>query len=324
VLCYSRQLYIEFTRSEKFEDFIRCHQNAFRYFDGLVPKECWYDNLASAVTERMNSLIKFNARFLAYMGHHAIRPHACNPARGNEKGRVEDGVKYVRSSFWAGREFKSFADICQQANDWRDNFANRREHRSTRKIPALMFEQEEKKALRPMNSHPYDTDEIFTRVVPPQFVITYETNRYSAPWTLVGMPVTVRTDDRSIRMYYHDKLVAGHERSYEKNKTFIKDQHSAGLAERKPGANAAGWKLSAIKQIGTNIALYLDLLKSGQRSLKHETSRLMALATIYGNKTVNDACGELLARGIVGSANLSHRERTRGREHTACLTRGMR
>lgn len=108
VLCYSRLLYIEFTRSEKFEDFIRCHENAFRYFGGLVPVECWYDNLASAVTQRMGPLVRFNSRFLEYVGHHAIRPHACNPARGNEKGRVEDGVKYIRSSFWAGRRFVDF------------------------------------------------------------------------------------------------------------------------------------------------------------------------------------------------------------------------
>jgi transposase len=65
VLCHSRYMYIEFTKSEKFEDFIRGHEHAFRFFGG-VPKECWYDNLTSAVTDRLGSLIKFNARFLAY------------------------------------------------------------------------------------------------------------------------------------------------------------------------------------------------------------------------------------------------------------------
>lgn len=69
VLCFSRLLYIEFTRSEKFESFIKCHENAFKYFGG-VPRECWYDNLGSAVTERMGQLIKFNSRFMSYMGHH--------------------------------------------------------------------------------------------------------------------------------------------------------------------------------------------------------------------------------------------------------------
>lgn len=114
VLCYSRLTYIEFTRSERFEDFIRCHENAFTYFGG-VPKECWYDNLATAVQDRYGGMVKFNPRFFAYMGHHGISPHACNPARGNEKGRVESGVKFIRSHFWSGRVFKDFDDICLQS-----------------------------------------------------------------------------------------------------------------------------------------------------------------------------------------------------------------
>ena len=133
VLCYSRLLYIEFTRSEKFEEFIRCHEASFHYFTG-VPKQCWYDNLATAVTERAGSLIRFNARFMAYMGHHSIRPHACNVARGNEKGRVEGLIKYIRSNFWAGRTFKDFDDLNAQAVAWRDQIANQREHRTTRRV----------------------------------------------------------------------------------------------------------------------------------------------------------------------------------------------
>ena len=59
VMAFSRMIYVEFTRSEKFEDFVRGHENAFRYFGG-APRECWYDNLASAVSDRMGGLIRFN------------------------------------------------------------------------------------------------------------------------------------------------------------------------------------------------------------------------------------------------------------------------
>src|SRR3990167_1970586 len=108
----------------------------------------------------MGSLIRFNSRFMAYMGHHGIRPHACNPARGNEKGRVEDGVKLIRNNFWSGREFKDMADLHAQATVWMNGFCNEREHRSTRKMPRLHFEAEEKIALLPLNPHFYDTDEV--------------------------------------------------------------------------------------------------------------------------------------------------------------------
>ena len=180
VLAHSRLIYVEFTRSEKFEEFIRCHENAFKYIGG-VTRECWYDNLATAVTERVGALIKFNARFMTYMGHHHTRPHACNVARGNEKGRVEDLIKYIRMNFWPARKFKDFADLNQQAADWRDTIANQREHRSTRQIPRLHFERDEKSQLMPLNPHRYDTDEILSRVVPSDFHVLYETNVHHHP-----------------------------------------------------------------------------------------------------------------------------------------------
>jgi transposase len=304
VLCHSRLLYIEFTQSEKFEEFIRCHENAFRFFGGLVPQECWYDNLRSAVTERMGSLVRFNSRFLAYMGHHGIRPHACNPARGNEKGRVEGGVKLIRSSFWPARKFKDFEDLCRQGNQWRDETANQREHRATRKIPALHFESEEKKCLRPMNPYPYDTDEVFPRVVPPTFHIAYDTNQYSVPWTLVGMSVTLRVNSREISVFYNERFVTRHDRCYKKQQTISRAEHSEGLLARKPGGTREGWQLHAVKSLGLRMGDYLNLLKSGRRSIRNEVARILALATVYGEVELHEVASELLDRGIIGVENL--------------------
>ena len=269
-----------------------------------MPLEIWYDNLATAVTERMGRLVRFNARFLAYLGHHGIRPHACTPARGNEKGRVEDGVKFVRSSFWAGRSFKSFEDLGEQASKWRDEFANRREHRSTRKVPALHFEAAEKPVLRPMNPHVYDTAEVLSRVVPPGFMITYETNRYSVPWTLVGLTLTVRANDQVVEFYYQDKRVAWHLRSYERHQIFESRSHFKELLERKPGVTRESWQIAAIKNIGPAMPDYLNLVRAGHRSMRNEVSKILALATIYGDRAVNDACKSLLSNSIIGVENL--------------------
>jgi transposase len=304
VLCHSRLIYIEFTRSEKFEEFIRCHENAFKFFGDRVPLEIWYDNLRSAVTERMGSLIRFNSRFLAYLGHHGIRPHACNPAKGNEKGRVESGVKMVRDSFWAGREFKDFEDLGKQANVWRDEIANRREHRSTKKIPALHFETVEKPLLRQTNPHAYDTTEVLSRVVPPTFLIAYESNRYSVPWTLVGLTLTVRASDQALEFFYHERPVAWHVRSYDKHQIFESREHFKALLERKPGVTREGWQIAAVKNIGPAMIKYLDLIRVGHRSMRNEVSRVLALATIYGDKNVNSACESLLQNGIIGVENL--------------------
>jgi transposase len=304
VLCHSRLLYVEFTRSEKFEEFIRCHENAFKYFGNLVPDECWYDNLKTAVIDRMGKLVRFNARFLAYMGHHGIRPYACNPARGNEKGRVESAVKYVRSSFWAGREFKDFDDVTEQARHWLDTTANKRVHYSTRKVPILSFECEEKNKLRPMNPNEYDTDEIITRVVAPNFHIVYDTNKYSVPWTLVGLSITVRVNNELIKFFYNEQKICEHVRKYTKYQMITTPDHLKGLLERKPGALRSNWQLNSLKGMAPEIKKYMDLTRSGSRSVKSEVARLIALITVYGEEAVSKACGELLKISVMGVENL--------------------
>ncbi len=304
VLCYSRLTYIEFTRSERFEDFIRCHENAFTYFGG-VPKECWYDNLATAVQDRYGGVVKFNPRFFAYMGHHGISPHACNPARGNEKGRVENGVKFIRSHFWSGRSFKNFDDLCMQSMLWRDQYLNLREHRVTRRIIKNQFESEEKATLRKVNELKFETDEVISKVIGPDFHFVFETNKYSVPWTLVSLTVTIRINAKSLKAYYHEKYVAGHERSYLKNKVFTNPKHQEGLLSRKPGAKVQDdVRILAVKKLGDGVRQYYESLRASSRSLRFEINRLLALSTVYGVESLNQACLELLKDGIIGIDNL--------------------
>ena len=303
VLAYSRMIYVEFTRSERFEEFIRCHENAFRFFGG-VPRECWYDNLTTAVSDRMSGMVRFNARFMAYMAHHGTRPHACNVARGNEKGRVEDLIKYIRMNFWGGRSFSDFDDLTKQVFIWRNQTANQREHRTTRRVVRILFESDEKPKLLALNPVPYDTDEIFSRSVTSDFHLQYETNRYSVPWTLVGMTITVRVNHLELKVYYNEKFICSHERSYLKNKVFTTEAHRTGLLERKPGATRETWQLGYVKSLGPKMAEYVEIVRQGPRSLKYELSRLVALVTVYGEAMVLGACGECLGSGIVGVDNL--------------------
>ena len=58
---HSRMLYVEFTHSQSFETFARCHQHAFQVLGG-VARECWYDNLLTAVAEHDGRLVRFQPR----------------------------------------------------------------------------------------------------------------------------------------------------------------------------------------------------------------------------------------------------------------------
>ncbi len=114
VEAHSRMLYVEFTHSQTFETFVRCHLHAFATLGG-VARECWYDNLLTVVAEHVGTLVRFNPRFLAFARECGFFPRACNPAAGWEKGKVErGGVGYVRQNFWSLRHFTDLADVNRQ------------------------------------------------------------------------------------------------------------------------------------------------------------------------------------------------------------------
>ena len=135
VLCYSRQLYVEFTVSQTMEHFLACHQNAFAAFGG-VPARIMVDNLKSAVLKHgVGEAPVFNPRYLDFAKYHGFGISACGVAKGNEKGRVENGVGYVKKNFLAGAELPDFAALGPAARIWLDTIANVRIHGESRQKP---------------------------------------------------------------------------------------------------------------------------------------------------------------------------------------------
>lgn len=77
-----------------------------------------YDNLKSAVIERQGDAIRFNATLLAFANHHRFEPRPVAVARGNEKGRVERAIRYVRDNFLAARTITDLETLNQEAEAW--------------------------------------------------------------------------------------------------------------------------------------------------------------------------------------------------------------
>ncbi len=218
--------------------------------------------------------------------------------KGNEKGRVEDAIKYLRTNFWPGRTFRDLADLNAQAQAWRDTLANQREHRVTRKIPALLV-SEERPVLLPLGE-PYDTDEVRSVVVPPNFRVAFDGNRYSVPWRLVGKPLTLRADAETVTLWYGSHRVARHARCWRRGLEIVLPAHADGLLATKPGAQVH-WQVEAVQALGPAARQYLQLIQAGTRSLKAELDHLLLLTTLYGPVAVEAALAACLAQAIVGS-----------------------
>src|SRR5271170_7712456 len=117
VLSYSRQIFLHFFLDARMESFLRGHVAAFEAWQG-VPRVLLYDNLKSAVLERHGDAIRFHPTLLSLAGHYRYEPRPVAVARGNEKGRVERAIRYVRDAFFAARTFADLDDLNVQAEAW--------------------------------------------------------------------------------------------------------------------------------------------------------------------------------------------------------------
>src|SRR5258707_10978413 len=77
VECHSRKLFVEFTHSQSFETFVRCHIHAFQSMTGIA-REMWYDNLATAVAEHDGNLVHIYTAFLPFDSEYSFLPRACH------------------------------------------------------------------------------------------------------------------------------------------------------------------------------------------------------------------------------------------------------
>lgn len=149
VLGYSRLLWMRFFERQDSRALFEGLEQAFAFFGG-VPREILFDQMRSVVVadERFSGgrLIE-NPEFFRFARHWGFRVRACRPYRARTKGKVERPIRYVRGSFFYGRQFASDGDLNEQTASWLDEVANTRHHRTTQERPIDRFERIERAAL---------------------------------------------------------------------------------------------------------------------------------------------------------------------------------
>jgi len=302
--CYSRYLYLEFTLSQAMGTFLRCMERALRFFGGVAAADI-FDNMKTVVLSHTPQATVFNHRFLEYARARGFSVVACNVRRGNEKGRVERPIGFVRSRFWPGRRFADLLELNMQATSWRDQVANHRVHEVTGKVPALVFQHEEKARLKPMPETAFDADDLDSMTVTKSFRVSFDRNRYSVPWRLHGQSVVVRANDDAVAVFLGTKQVAAHRRSWGIGEDIEHPSHKDGLVEQKPRA-AAGTLPPGLVGLGPTGTAYFKIFAAGQRSLKRENERLVFLVELFGETATRDAMAEVMATGHVGAEYIEY------------------
>jgi transposase len=235
VLCYSRLMYVEFTVSQTMEHFLACHQHAFAFIGG-VPGSVMVDNLKSAVLKRaLGEAPVLNPTYVEFAKHNGLRIVPCNVGKGNEKGRVENGVGYVKKNFLAGLDIADCSMLAPAVKHWLDTVANVRIHGETRQPPLELWHSE-KPHLGPLPVHPFDIATVSQVRASRQFRITLDTNRSSVPAHLAGQSLTLKTYPDRLCLYHQTQLVARHHRSDHRHRDFEDPDHPKPLLEQRKKA----------------------------------------------------------------------------------------
>jgi transposase len=214
-LSYSRHQYAEIVFDQKISTWIGLHQRAFVFFGG-VPGRVVLDNLKAAVVKALvvDPILGEAYRELAQHYHFIISPN--RPATPRHKGKVESGVNYVKSNFFAGQEFVDIECANRRLQVWIMEIAGVREHGTTHQAPLKLFREVEQIALQALPGESFSLQEIRLAKVHSDCHIVVDGSFYSVSYTLVGSQVEVHIHEHTLEIYANQALVRTHLRAAHK------------------------------------------------------------------------------------------------------------
>ena len=215
VLSYSRQIFLRFFLDARMESFLRGHVAAFTAWNGCA-RVLLYDNLKSAVLERQGDAIRFHPTLIAFAGHYRYDPRPVAVARGNEKGRVERAIRYVRDNFFAARIFADLDDLNVQAETWCRGLAADRRCPGQDTLSVREAFAAEAPRLLALPDNPYPLIERVAVKAGKTPYVRFDLNDYSIPHTKVQRLLTVLADPNEVRIVDGAQVLVCHRRSYDK------------------------------------------------------------------------------------------------------------
>ncbi len=315
VLCHSRMMYVEFTLSEGMEHFLSCHRHALEFFHGS-PAKVMIDNLKVGVLDHpRGDAARFNPRYLDFAAHYGFSPVACQVAKGNEKGRVENGVGYVKKNFLNGLDIPAFNAVNPAARLWLDTVANVRLHGETHCKPLDRFAQE-KPLLRPLPAMPYDCAVIRSAPANACCRVVLDTNRYTVPHLYASQKLTLKLYPEQLLVYHHEKLIATHLRCYDRRQDIRNPDHIQDLLVYRQRARQQTY-LQAFLSLGSQANLYARKLQEKRLNAPHHIQKIVALSQIYGLDKTARALDDALAYEAYGCEYIANLLEQRQRQSPA-------
>ena len=198
VLSWSRAMWGEFCFDTTAHSLLRSLVRGWSALGGS-PRRWLFDNPKIVVLERDGAAVRFHPLLLDLAGVFRVQLRLCAPYRGNEKGRVERKIRFLRDRFLAGRDIHSIEQGNRELGDFIAKIAHRQRHPAwpSRTIADCLAEEQGR--LLPLPDPPPATDVIEPVLVDKTAFIRFDTNLYSVPTNHVEKTVTLVADDKCLR-----------------------------------------------------------------------------------------------------------------------------
>lgn len=296
VLSFSRQLFVRFVYDARLPSFLAGHVEAFAAFGG-VPRRLLYDNLKSAVLERVGPTgIRYHPRLLELADFYGYEPRPVAPRRGNEKGRVERAIRYLRGAFWPLRAHLDLGALNREADRWCREIAARRPWPQDRRRTVEQAYRQERRLLAPLPPEPFPCHETIAVAVRRTPYVAFDANRYSVPHDRIARTLTVLADLAEVRILDRHELIARHRRSWDKGRVIEDPAHLAALRHAKHKARQSRDLIRLLRAVPGAERL-LAALGQRQHHLATAVTRLLRLLAEHGRDELQTAVAEALDAG---------------------------
>ncbi len=293
VLCHSRMLYVEFTLAQSMEHFLACHQHAFECFGG-VPENIMIDNLKTGVLQRpTGQAIVFNPKYLDFAQHYGFTIKACGVRKGNEKGRVENAVGYVKKNFLNGLELTQFNALNPAVKSWMDEISNVRIHGETHKKPVDCL-AEDLAVMRPVNPNVYDIARIESVRSTKLFRVCLDSNRYSMPAEYASQSLLLKIYPQRVCIYHQEKLIARHVRCFDRHQDIEDPDHPKELLKQRRRSEEQKLFQRFIA-LSPQAGDYYQQMEHKRLNARIHLRKIVGLSEIYGTEAVARAMDDAFA-----------------------------
>jgi len=281
-LKYSRFMYVSFHSDMREETLLRCLIACFQTIGG-VPWVVVTDNMKTAVLGR-NAQHEpvWNPAYQKLAVEFKFHPEACAPASGNQKGAVENLVKFVKGNFVAGRTFYDDANLAEQCTQWLSHVNTERPSDATGQEPVFRL-VEEQATFSALPSTAQDYGFFDCVVVSREGLVAIETNRYSVPAHLIGRALTARIHATRIELFADQELVATHVRSHEQHARIITPAHFEAAFRSKPRGRVMVYR-DWLCELAPVVSRYVrELCHKRRADMKEQLLALYELAQDHGS-----------------------------------------